>query len=66
MMDVKGAYLNLNLEEEIYMQQPDGFDDGMGHVLKLCRALYGPVHYIIRAGALDHGETCAQVPTGIA
>jgi Reverse transcriptase (RNA-dependent DNA polymerase) len=41
MMDVKGTYLNSNLKEEIYMRQPDGFDDGTGPILKLGRALYG-------------------------
>ena len=41
MMDVKGAYLNSNLDEEIYMQQPEGFDDGTGRVLKLKKAIYG-------------------------
>ena len=35
MMDIKGAYLNSDLNEEIYMCQPDGFDDGLGCVLKL-------------------------------
>ena len=35
MMDIKGAYLNSNLAEEIYMRQPEGFDDKTGHVLKL-------------------------------
>jgi histone deacetylase 1/2 len=40
-MDIKGAYLNSILEEEIYMKQPDGFDDRSGHVLKLHLALYG-------------------------
>ena len=34
MMDVKGAYLNSTLDEEIYMCQPDGFDDKLGHILK--------------------------------
>ena len=41
MMDVKGAYLNSTLDEEIYMCQPDGFDDKSGHILKLHRAIYG-------------------------
>ena len=40
-MDVKGSYLHSMLEEEIYMCQPDGFDDGSEWVLKLRRALYG-------------------------
>ena len=32
-MDVKGAYLNAQLEEEIYMEQPPSFSDGTGRVL---------------------------------
>jgi Reverse transcriptase (RNA-dependent DNA polymerase) len=35
------ANTNSDLKEEIYMRQLDGFDDGMGHILTLCRALYG-------------------------
>ena len=35
MMDVKGGYLHSMLQEEIYMCQPDGFNDGSGWVLKL-------------------------------
>jgi len=31
-MDIKTAYLNSYLKEEIYMLQPSGFDDGTGHV----------------------------------
>ncbi len=31
-MDIKGVYLNGKLNEEIYMQQPDGFNDGTGHI----------------------------------
>jgi hypothetical protein len=40
-MDVKGAYLNGHLKEEIYMKQPAGFDDGSGRVCRLVKALYG-------------------------
>ena len=40
MMDVKGAYLNSTLDEEIYMRQPDSFDDKSGRVLKLHQAIY--------------------------
>ena len=41
MMGVKGAYLNSELDEEIYMAQPDHFNDGSRCVLKLVQALYG-------------------------
>ncbi|GBE86812.1 hypothetical protein SCP_1000540 [Sparassis crispa] len=40
-MDVKGAYLNGDLQEEIYMRQPEGFNDGSGHVCRLHKTLYG-------------------------
>ncbi|CAI7884491.1 unnamed protein product, partial [Closterium sp. NIES-53] len=40
-MDVTTAFLNGVLEEEIFMAQPEGFDDGSGIVLRLKKALYG-------------------------
>ena len=40
-MDIKGAYLNGKLSEEIYMKQPAGCDDGTGRVCKLIHTLYG-------------------------
>ncbi|CAI7884241.1 unnamed protein product [Closterium sp. NIES-53] len=40
-MDVKTAFLNGVLEEEIFMAQPEGFDDGSGRVLRLKKAIYG-------------------------
>ncbi|CAI7768006.1 unnamed protein product [Closterium sp. NIES-53] len=40
-MDVTTAFLNGVLEEEIFMAQPEGFDDGSGRVWKLKKALYG-------------------------
>lgn len=40
-VDVVGAYLNGVLDEEIYMRQPPGFEDGTGRVWKLKKALYG-------------------------
>nr|GEW97800.1 retrovirus-related Pol polyprotein from transposon TNT 1-94 [Tanacetum cinerariifolium] len=42
-MDVKTAFLNGNLQEEVYVSQPDGFvdPDKPNHVYKLKKALYG-------------------------
>ena len=40
-MDVKGAYLNGHLQEQVYMQQPEGFDDKSGKVCLLIKTLYG-------------------------
>nr|GEZ63085.1 retrovirus-related Pol polyprotein from transposon TNT 1-94 [Tanacetum cinerariifolium] len=42
-MDVKTAFLNENLREEVYVSQPDGFVDpnNSNHMYKLKKALYG-------------------------
>lgn len=40
-MDVKGAYLNGKLKEEIYMKQPEGYDDDTGRLCRLIKTLYG-------------------------
>ncbi|GKB46125.1 retrovirus-related pol polyprotein from transposon TNT 1-94 [Tanacetum coccineum] len=42
-MDVKTAFLNGILREEVYISQPDGFvdQDNLNHVYKLKKALYG-------------------------
>lgn len=39
--DVKTAFLYSELEEEIYMKQPKGYDDNTGRVCKLLKSLYG-------------------------
>ena len=39
--DVKGAYLNGYLNENIYMRQPPGYEDGSGRVCLLKQSLYG-------------------------
>jgi hypothetical protein len=31
-MDVKGAYLNGILQENVFMRQPEGYDDGSGRI----------------------------------
>nr|GEV60788.1 hypothetical protein [Tanacetum cinerariifolium] len=42
-MDVKNAFLNGNLREELYVSQPNGFvdQDNPNHVFKIKKALYG-------------------------
>ena len=41
-MDVYNAYVNADLEEPIYMQQPQGYiQESDQHVLKLNKAMYG-------------------------
>ncbi|GKF87898.1 retrovirus-related pol polyprotein from transposon TNT 1-94, partial [Tanacetum coccineum] len=42
-MDVKTAFLNGNLQEDVYVSQPDNFvdPDNPNHVYKLKKALYG-------------------------
>ena len=42
-MDVKSAFLNGYIKEEVYVEQPPGFKDYkyLDHVFKLSKALYG-------------------------
>jgi hypothetical protein len=42
-MDVKSTFLNGDIEEEVYMEQPEGFSlkDNRNYVCKLKKALYG-------------------------
>src|SRR5882724_2130243 len=54
MMDVKGTYLNSILDEEIYMAQPDHFNDGTGRVLKLVCTIYR----LKQAGCVWHQKLC--------
>lgn len=42
-MDIKSAFLNINLKEDVYVKKPPGFEDSelRDHILKLDKALYG-------------------------
>jgi Reverse transcriptase (RNA-dependent DNA polymerase) len=40
-LDIKSAYLNGDLKEEIFMAPPPGFDTSDGMVLRLKKAVYG-------------------------
>jgi len=42
-MDVKSAFLNDVISEEVYVKQPSGFEDlkNLNHVFKLKKSLYG-------------------------
>jgi hypothetical protein len=42
-MDVKSVFLNGPIKEEVYVEQPSGFEDSEypSHVYKLSKALYG-------------------------
>lgn len=39
--NVKTAFLYGTLQEEVYMHQPEGYDDGSGRVCRLKKSLYG-------------------------
>jgi hypothetical protein len=42
-MDVESAFLNGTIKEEVYVEQPPGFEDSEypNHLYKLSKALYG-------------------------
>ncbi|CAI7775836.1 unnamed protein product [Closterium sp. NIES-53] len=40
-MDVKTAFLYDMVDQEIYMKQPEGYDDGSGCVCRINKAIYG-------------------------
>ncbi|CAI7919399.1 unnamed protein product [Closterium sp. NIES-53] len=40
-MDISTAFLNGILEEDVYMTQPRGYEDGTGRVCKLKKSIYG-------------------------
>ncbi|CAI7844947.1 unnamed protein product [Closterium sp. NIES-54] len=40
-LDISTAFLNGILEEDVYMTQPPGYEDGTGRVCKLKKSIYG-------------------------
>nr|GEW71830.1 hypothetical protein [Tanacetum cinerariifolium] len=59
-MDMKTAFLNGNLREEVYISQPNGFvdQDNPNHVYKLKKALYGLIQALCACS-----ESCDPVDT---
>jgi hypothetical protein len=56
-MDVKSAFLNGPIKEEVYVEQPPGFEDSEypNHVYKLSKALYGLKQ------AQEHGMNACEI-----
>ncbi|GFT42874.1 retrovirus-related Pol polyprotein from transposon TNT 1-94 [Trichonephila clavipes] len=52
--DVSTAFLYGDLEETIFMKQPEGFKDGSGRVCKLKRSLYVDLHEFFQV--IFHGS----------
>ena len=68
-LDIKSAYLNANLEEEIYMVPPERLTASKGKVCKLQKGLYGLKqagrnwHILMSNWLLDQGfERCTADP----
>ena len=68
-MDVKSAFLNGLIEEEVYVKQPPGFKEAHfpDHVFKLRKSLYGlkqaPIAWYDRLGnfLLENGFTRGKI-----
>ena len=64
--DVETAFLNGKLDELVFMQQPEGYEDGTDRVCKLKRSLYGlkqsPRNWNARFNELLNAEGFAATP----
>jgi hypothetical protein len=58
-MDVKSTFLNGPIKEEVYVEQPPGFEDSEypNHVYKLSKALYG----LKQAPMQEHGMNALEI-----
>jgi histone deacetylase 1/2 len=70
-VDFKQAFLNGHLQEEVYIQQPEGFQDGTPRVLKLKKSLYGlkqaprAWHETLKAALLNLGYVQSSADPGL-
>ena len=55
-MDIKSAFLDGYIKEEVYVEQPPGFEDHKhhDHVFKLIKALYGLLQPVKSFGEFEH------------
>ena len=51
-MDVETAFLHGELQEEIYMDVPDGLNAGLDNVLRLSKTIYGLVNLSIKVDGI--------------
>ena len=70
-LDIKTAFLNGDLEEEVYVTQPPGFHNGGPQVCRLRKALYGlkqaprAWYHTLDATLAKHGFTACMSDAGI-
>jgi histone deacetylase 1/2 len=70
-VDFKQAFLNGTLEDDVYIQQPEGFQDGTPRVLKLKKSLYGlkqaprAWHETLKAALIQLGYTQSKADPGL-
>jgi hypothetical protein len=70
-IDVRTAFLYGNLQETIYMEQPEGYDFGGGMVWKLCKSLYGlkqaarAWHETLREKLIEAGFTISAADSSL-